>query len=158
MRVEHNSLSLRSHHGSGVRVGVFKVSLGPFLVDVFNNLGLASGAIDFGTANLQGVTIGGVALGLSFAPQLSFADLDIGLAADNAIGLNFNNATLAAGISADDFDLTSTSAVDTGSSITGTTPIDGLGAPVVGTYNFVGAGFLYVVSLNSRWGYRPVRS
>ena len=57
---------------------------------------------------------------------ISFADLDIALTGNNATGIDFSNATINANFTANDFDITSTSA-------TGTIGIDLAGATGTGT-------------------------
>ncbi|MDV3455630.1 hypothetical protein RZN05_01435 [Sphingomonas sp. HF-S4] len=81
------------------------------------------GAITLGTVNLQGITSAAISIDGTLGAALNITDLDIGLNNTAAIGLDLNAATLAAGITAGDFDLTNAAAAGTtiGVDLRGTT-------------------------------------
>ncbi|AQR73718.1 right-handed parallel beta-helix repeat-containing protein [Sphingomonas sp. LM7] len=81
------------------------------------------GAITLGSVNLQGITSAAISVDGTLGAALNITDLDIGLNNAAAIGLDLNAATLAAGITAGDFDLTNAAAAGTtiGVDLRGTT-------------------------------------
>ncbi|KRC78957.1 beta strand repeat-containing protein [Sphingomonas sp. Root241] len=71
------------------------------------------GAINLGTVNLQGITSRGIDVNTALGAALSITDLDIGLNSTTAVAVDLNGAALAAGITANDFDVTNAAAAGT---------------------------------------------
>ena len=82
--------------------------------------------INLGATNLQNVTSCGVDISGTLDAMLTFTDLDISLNDAAAIGFDINGATINAGITANDFDLTNNAAAGT------TIAIDAAGATGAG--------------------------
>ncbi|OCW56912.1 hypothetical protein AWJ14_07060 [Hoeflea olei] len=115
----------------GVSGGAFRVSGATTVSGSAGNAIQLTGnaaSVSFAGATMLTMTQAAAAIDFSGAISgaVSFADLDIALAAANSTGIDFSGATLNAAISATDFDLTSTSTV-------GTTGVDLSGATGPGT-------------------------
>ncbi|MFW8741148.1 beta strand repeat-containing protein [Mesorhizobium japonicum] len=77
------------------------------------NVASSGGAVALGTVNLQGVTSRGVDVSGTLGAALSFNSLAIGLNDNAAVAFDLNGATLSAGITANDFDVTNAAAAGT---------------------------------------------
>ncbi|MEO5758384.1 MAG: hypothetical protein ABIQ51_16160 [Mesorhizobium sp.] len=100
---------------NGVTVGAGGVNFNAVTVNgattgiALNNVASSGGgAIALGTVNLQGITSRGVDVSGTLGAALSFNDLDIGLNNGSAVAFDLNGAIVNADITANDFDVTST--------------------------------------------------
>ncbi len=87
---------------------------------------VSGGAIAFDTVSITNPSTTGIDISNAIGSAVSFGDIDIALGSDNTTAFDLSSATIGANLTADDFDVTSSSA-------TGTTGIDLSGTTGTGT-------------------------